>query len=331
MPKANPDTQVSHTQDTQGGSVLHIRCSEDVIARFRDVAEQVGATQGEALDALVAAYEGGMTLDEVEATAERARQRARAEQERCNGLRTEREQLEARVSDLRTAAAREAEISIDALNLLRSLVERGVSREVILRVGDVLIAAEMEPEHVARMLERAGGLQRWATDVQAALERAEALRDQFLREAGVARQRKEAAEAEAESVAKQVRDAAEGVQRARLMARQVEGAAHEFGVYLEFLSAPGGQVADWPHATARAIAGAVLFASLQAHTGEADADPEVEIPADMARGRWIPMRLRMSDLPLLLAPPQVYSAMLQETQARERQAAMVPVGTGGEG
>lgn len=295
-----------------------------VADRFRAVAKAEGATQAEVLDALTAAYEAGMRRDELEAElaeVERRIQEARADLRHVESIR---EQAEAVAANLHQAATeraqREVGLSRAAVDLLMSLVEMGATRDAILRWGQALAVANIEPEQAARIMERVGGLLQWANQLQAGCEQAEAMRDQVAQEASAARQAKAMLEAQASSLSKTIGEVEADLAAARERARRVESDAREFGVYLDFLSTPGGRVETWTPQVARAIAGAILFAAIQAHGKAPDGNPELQVGPNAALQRILPVRIRLSELPGLLAPPATYAAMLRASQERDAMA-----------
>jgi hypothetical protein len=313
-------------------AVLNVKGIPHRVAdRFREIALSEGVTQAEVLEALTAIYDAGARRDEVEA--ELASLEARLDKARTElrSVESIREQAEAHAANLHQASAeraqREVGMSRAAVELLMSLVEVGATRDSILRWGQALLAAQIEPEAAARMMERVGGLLRLAEQLQTGCDQVQEMRDQRLQEVSAARQALEMLQAKARQLEKAIGEVGADLEHSRAHARQVEAAAKEFGVYLEILSAPGGRVEAWPQQVARAIAGVVLFAALQRHAGERDANPELELPANLQLGR-MPVRIRLSELPGILAPPSTYAAMLQAERERDAMAAHM-ASTGG--
>ena len=307
--------------------------------RFRALATAEDCTQAEALTALVDMYAAGSRLDALEAqVAALEARREQAKRETAQAI-TDREQARKDAAALREAAtdetARQVELSRAAVDLLRSLVEMGASRDAVLRWGQALAAADIEPEQAARVMERVGGLLRWAEQLQVGSEQLEAMRDKAQQEVAAAKQALATLEAQAQARAKDIAAVEQAITEAREYARRLEVAAREFGVYVEFLSKPGARIEDLPMGTAMALAGVILFTGIQQHGREPNGDPVLQLQPSLQAGRPFPVTVKVSELPGLFAPPSTYGALMRATEERAAMArAMVAApaeGEGGEG
>ncbi len=325
-----------------GDAVLNIKgLPEEVAERFRGIAASEGATQGETLDALTAMYEAGERRDALEADVAALEARLQAARAELRQAESEREQAEAHAGNLRRAATEEAQrqlgLSRAAVDLLMSLVEMGATRDAVLRWGQALQAAQVEPEQAARMMEKVGGLVRLGEQLETGCTQAETMRDRLMQELSAARQAKTIVERQTARMEQAIGEVGRDLEDARAQVLRWQSNAREFGLYLEFVQAAGGRVEAWPLQVARTIAGAILFAAVQAHGQEGpDGNPELVIGPNMTLQRVFPARLRLSEVPALLAPPSAYAAMLRATQEREALAATyagapVQAAEGGEG
>lgn len=293
--------------------------------QFRRLASGADITQAEALTALVGMYDAGERRDALEAeVATLEARRDQAKRETAQAI-TELEQAGREAVALREAAteqaAREVQLSRAAMDLLRSLVEMGASRDAVLRWGQALVAADIEPEQAARVMERVGGLRQLAEQLQNAVALLQEEKDQLLQQVSAARQAEEIVRARAQGAEKAISEVEAALAGARQQVTLTEALAREFGVYLDVLSIPGGRAEQWPVQVAMAVAGAVLFAALQAHAHEPGANAVLQLPPAMQMQRLLPTQIRLSELPTLLAPPAVYAQMLQAAEERDAMAA----------
>ena len=320
----------------RGTAVLNIKgLPQEVADRFRALATD-GITQAEALGALVDMYDAGCSLDALQAqtsAAEARRSRAAEEARQAVAERdAARQESSAYRAAAREEAARQVGLSQAAIELLMSLVEMGASRDAIIRWGQALVAAKIEPEQAARVMERVGGLLLWAEQLQAGTEQLDRLREQADAELQASKRARAMVDAEAEAKAKAVAAIEQDIQTARAAVQRIESAGRELGLYVDFLSQTGARVEELPLGTAMAVAGVILFTALQNHAREKL--PVLYLNPSMEARRPVRVPVLLAELPGLLAPPEVYGAVLRQTQEQAvmaRELAAAPAAAPAEG
>ncbi len=299
-----------------GRTTLQIDCRMEIAARFRDLAKREFESQGEAVEFYCDAYdqivEQHMRLDE-------ARHRQQEAEQAAALARSQVEEAESRLSVLRTDIQRAAGISSAGVELLNELVESGATRADVLAWGHALKVARMEPVQAASVLERVGGLLQWAEQLQGACDATEATRDGLQEEVAALREGTAALQRRARRLEEQEKAVEQQVRAAVLTVRMCEAAAAEMGAYVDVLRQQQLRIEDLPAITSRILAGVIVLAGLRAHAAE-QGDPTLTLPPNAEHGRFFPVKLRLSEVPTLLAPSEVYARMRQVQVEREAAA-----------
>lgn len=296
--------------------------------RFKALCESEGWTYAQGLTAFCDYHDSLESLDiEVGKLREegiRWQDRVGRARKELSALEAQREAQEEKLTDLRYMLSRNVGLSQSAIELLQSLLEAGADRASILAWGQSLLAAKVEPSVAAQIMERIGGLSTWAAKIKEAVDTAELVRDQLGTEIGARRQALQRLIQQAESADKAIRLAGKELEQSRMEAVQIRAVASDLGVYVAEVSdwTKGGGIATMPAGVARVVAGGILLSAVAQVLDEGGQEPVFTLIPDarMGGGRVLPTKLRMSEIPTLLASANEYQVFLDHL--RQRQGAL---------
>ena len=242
-------------------------------------------------------------------------------------LARKREELAKAEQDLMEADAelrRQTGLSKWALGLLSELGAQGMSRDDVLAVARVIKASGMDPDQVAKAMERLDvpGLAEWARRIQEATTKAADEYRVLAEENASLKASIQELQRRAQEYVGTIQRAREEAQGALAMAERMRRTAEDLGIYLQAIGSTGMRLQDMPQELGRVIAGVILLASVDAY-----GDQVLHLPADSAVGRLLPGDVLLSEIPYLLAPKEAYRRM-QEAQARVAEKAAGYAGTG---
>lgn len=230
------------------------------------------------------------------------------------------DQQEAKILGADAELRRILGISRTALELLHELIEAGATKADVLAWGEALREAKVDPAKAASLFREAGGLVEWSRRLTFAVTEASRSLGDLQQKVAASKQAIQMLQAQEAEKHAQVMELSNLLDDARQKVALYEAAAGELGVYVDLLRSIG-DIRDLPATVNRVVAGIVLMAGINAH-----GDATVNIPGDVHLGR-IPSRMRLSDIPYLLAPQEAYRE-LRDAQARQQVRAEIMAADG---
>lgn len=239
---------------------------------------------------------------------------------RLNERASQIEQMEAELQDANAELIRQVGMSRRAVELMNELIQAGATKADVLAWGEALLASGVDPAEAATLMrkENIGGLLGWAKRIQESIQAAQPILVRLNEE--IQSRKLALAEVERRLADTQKRLAGILAEEKRELSNlsDLQSAVAELGLYVDILRAQGATVADLPKLAGRALAGAILMASV-AENG----DDVLSTGQNVALGRIIPQKMMLSEVPGMLAPDEVYEGMRRAQREREIRAKII--------
>lgn len=213
-------------------------------------------------------------------------------------------------------------VNQQTFGIIAGLIESGTDVESL---TDLIISSGVPVAELAKGLQKLGG---WANYLQQLAQQVEL----FQASAEAARKNVEALEDRRLELSKMLlagrkeidgllteRDKAiQEIEAVIAQGRVVEETYARLGIVLRDvvirLLGAGKPVTDLPEMGIRTLAGTILQVSI-----EIFGDEKINLPENIQAGRFMPMPLLLSEIPLMLAPPQVYQQVQERLATKEAE------------